>query len=658
MYSDLPLEKRIFGKDDMTALAESEIPEKNQEAEHFLNDSQELMLKAQKDAEIAKAVARQAISQAFQQSEAAIKRAEVLASAFDDVLEGSFGQTDHNENESDAEPAGHESMKSNRVKKLLNNGQNPLNAISDVTRSIFNNKAVDAETRMDFFNLVIRQSKQLRELVDDLVRQQAQKEIDKAIEEAKSDRIASKLAVQQTQDEVRKAREEAEKARNEAEASRKDAEEAISIARQWIEQAKDEAAAGKRTADVKLSQAQQQAMGKAQAEIKKAKDEVAAAKEAAGIAIKRAEAEALRSRREAEEARTAILESQQAVESAQTESRKAIEKAESAQRQIQEAVIQAQQQSYQDLCQEMNRIKAEAEATRKSACESIARAQEESRKAKEEAAMVKKDAEEALGHAREETRKAREEAEKARQTLAEVVARTQEECRKAKEEAEASILMANETMKLARQDIIGMTIDEITRTRRELEAASKKPSVMRDITPKLENRAVEETSNPRKETSPDNKETISPHQIITEAVQSAEGTALPKNNLIILSIPGTLPAIEADGTRIRQVLLSLITNAIQLSRENNAINVRAEVRDNELLIQVKDHGTGIPPAEISDVFEEYYQATSRGDANGPGPGLHICRQIIEAHGGRIWAESAEGQGSTFSFTLPLIPESH
>ena len=84
--------------------------------------------------------------------------------------------------------------------------------------------------------------------------------------------------------------------------------------------------------------------------------------------------------------------------------------------------------------------------------------------------MVKKDAEEALGHAREEARKARGEAEKAKQSLTEIVARTQEECRKAKEEAEASILMANETMKLARQDIIGMTIDEITKTRQELGA--------------------------------------------------------------------------------------------------------------------------------------------------------------------------------------------
>jgi signal transduction histidine kinase len=131
--------------------------------------------------------------------------------------------------------------------------------------------------------------------------------------------------------------------------------------------------------------------------------------------------------------------------------------------------------------------------------------------------------------------------------------------------------------------------------------------------------------------------------------------ALQKKIVIILSIPGTLPAIEADGTRIKQVILNLITNAVKFSPENSAIIVRAEVRKDELLIQIKDRGTGIPHEELESVFEEGYRAANYGEVAGLGLGLHICWQIVTAHGGRIWAESLEGQGSTFSLALPLAP---
>jgi signal transduction histidine kinase len=536
-----------------------------------------------------------------------------------------------------------------------------------------------------------------------------------------------------------------------------------------VEQAKNETKAEKKTAELVVSQAQQQAMSQAAVEVKKAKVEVEAAKEAAGIAIKRAEAEIHKSKKEVEEtsnhaqvnialaqdrtqqeaekvetikqqsqialdraqaeaarakeeAEIARRESQQAISRAREESQKAIEEAELVKRKLQETVIQAQQQNYQDICEEMNKIKEEAETTKKAAYEAIVRAQEEGRKAKEEAEMVKKAAEEALSRAREESRKAKEEAEKAKQTILEVVGKAQEESRKVKEEAEASILMANEVMKRARQDIIGITIGEITKTRQELEAASQDPHMLLDTPPKeappaaeepeqssqvdgnyvaavlhemraplhsisgfaslmLEdgvsdiktqkeflaivvqqseslNRLLDDLSgllSPDSETFCIDKEPVSPHKLITEAVQGAQGTALQKKNVIILSIPNTLPQIEADGQRIKQVLLNLITNAIKFSSDNNAIVVRAEVHDSELLIQVKDHGIGIPQAEMSAIFDKYYQATNRGDVEGHGLGLHICKEIVEAHGGRIWAESLEGQGSTFSLTLPLVP---
>jgi signal transduction histidine kinase len=761
------------------AAARDAASRKTPEGEPIVSDAQELLLKAQKDAELAKAVARQAISQAFKTSEASVKRAETLAKAFDDALQGSMAPVHPEDKESGPASAHGRASRAGLAKKLLNNGQNPLNAISDMTRSFFTSKTIDAETRKDFYDLVVRRSRQLRELVDDLVREQAQRKIEKAIDEAKSDRIASKLAVQQAQEElkrireeaeeeVRNAREEARKAKNEVEASRRDAEEAINLAKGWVEKAKNETTAEKKSAEVMVSRAEQQAMSRAALEVKKAMDEVQAAKEAAGLAVKRAEVEVQRTKKEAEEAKnryyadlsvaqerarqeaekveaikqqtqvaldralaeatrakeevaTTRRESQQAVARARDESQKAIEETELVKRRLQETVIQAQQQSYQDICAEMNRIKEEAETTKKAAYDAIVRAQEESRKAQEEAGAVKQAAEEGLARAMEESRKAKEEAEKTKQALQEVVARAQEENRKIKEDAETSIKLANEAMKRARQDIIGMTIGEITKTRQELEAASQDPRVIaesagkatapappepepsshvdgdyvaavlhemraplhsisgfanlmledgvQDIKTQKEflsivvqqseslNRLIDDLSgllSPDGETFRIDKQMVSPQKLITEAVKGAQGTASQKKNVIILSLPNNLPPVEADGQRIKQVLLNLINNAVKFSAENNAITVRAEAQNNELLVQVKDHGIGIPPAEMPSVFDEHYRASNCGGAAGQGLGLHICKEIVEAHGGRIWAESLEGQGSTFSFALPLV----
>ena len=122
--------------------------------------------------------------------------------------------------------------------------------------------------------------------------------------------------------------------------------------------------------------------------------------------------------------------------------------------------------------------------------------------------------------------------------------------------------------------------------------------------------------------------------------------------MIRSSFPSTLPEIQADKQRIKQVLFNLITNAIKFSHDDNPITIKADVLDNEVLIQVSDHGIGIPQADIPAIFNKHYRATNHRDTTGLGLGLHICRQIVEAHGGHIRAESVEGQGSTFSFTLP------
>ena len=176
------LKNSISGnKDGMKfgAETESEISRKTREADHVVSDSQELLLKAQKDAELAKAVARQAISQAFKQSEASVKRAETFARAFDDALQSSVGQVRHEDREYRAALLDNASAESGLAKTSLEHDQHPLHAISDITETFFANNTIDTETRKDFYDLIIRPSHQLRELVDDLVNQQARERIKK-----------------------------------------------------------------------------------------------------------------------------------------------------------------------------------------------------------------------------------------------------------------------------------------------------------------------------------------------------------------------------------------------------------------------------------------------------------------------------------------------
>lgn len=114
-----------------------------------------------------------------------------------------------------------------------------------------------------------------------------------------------------------------------------------------------------------------------------------------------------------------------------------------------------------------------------------------------------------------------------------------------------------------------------------------------------------------------------------------------------------LPQVSADEGRVEQALLNLIHNAIKFTPPGGRIDVTARVDGNNLLVSVSDTGVGISPDDLPRVFERFYKADRARAGGGTGLGLAIAKHIIEAHGGRIWAESIEGKGSTFSFTLPL-----
>jgi signal transduction histidine kinase len=115
------------------------------------------------------------------------------------------------------------------------------------------------------------------------------------------------------------------------------------------------------------------------------------------------------------------------------------------------------------------------------------------------------------------------------------------------------------------------------------------------------------------------------------------------------------PIVEADPDRITQVLRNLLDNAIKYSPEGGLIIVRAEDSPDEVIVSVADQGLGIAPEHLHQLFDKFFRART-GLAQhvvGSGLGLPICHAIVESHGGRIWAESVVGQGTTFYFTLPL-----
>jgi signal transduction histidine kinase len=122
-------------------------------------------------------------------------------------------------------------------------------------------------------------------------------------------------------------------------------------------------------------------------------------------------------------------------------------------------------------------------------------------------------------------------------------------------------------------------------------------------------------------------------------------------------VANDLPPVEADRERIHQVLFNLVDNAFRFTQPGGEVTVRAVRENGSCEVSVEDTGPGIPPEHLPLVFERFYRvdpSRSREDG-GTGIGLAIARSVVEAHGGRIWAESRVGEGTRFRFVLPATP---
>jgi two-component system phosphate regulon sensor histidine kinase PhoR len=146
-------------------------------------------------------------------------------------------------------------------------------------------------------------------------------------------------------------------------------------------------------------------------------------------------------------------------------------------------------------------------------------------------------------------------------------------------------------------------------------------------------------------------------EFIERCAETALMKASRKQITLDIEIPPGLPAVRGDATLLRDVLQNLVDNAIQYTPPCGRIRVSARVNSNsnEMVIEVMDTGIGIPLIDQERIFERFYRvdaARSR-EAGGTGLGLSIAKHIVDAHGGRLWVESTVGEGSRFSFSIPL-----
>jgi len=125
-----------------------------------------------------------------------------------------------------------------------------------------------------------------------------------------------------------------------------------------------------------------------------------------------------------------------------------------------------------------------------------------------------------------------------------------------------------------------------------------------------------------------------------------------------LRLPGSLPPVWVDSDRLRQVVQNLMINALKFTPEGGKIVLKARVKENSLLVEVQDNGPGIPKQDVNRLFQPYHrQSGDLEHLSGLGLGLALCKYLVELHDGTIWANSRVGKGSTFGFSIPLVPPS-
>lgn len=148
-----------------------------------------------------------------------------------------------------------------------------------------------------------------------------------------------------------------------------------------------------------------------------------------------------------------------------------------------------------------------------------------------------------------------------------------------------------------------------------------------------------------------------PSAIVEQAMHMFGVEAAEQRMALTSRLSPDLPSVAADGGRVVQVLGNLLRNAMKFTPDHGSITVAATLGNGAVIFSVADTGAGIPAHLQPRVFDRYWQhGGGSGNKRGSGLGLAIAKGIVEAHGGRIWFESTAGEGSTFSFTIPIAAD--
>jgi two-component system sensor histidine kinase KdpD len=148
------------------------------------------------------------------------------------------------------------------------------------------------------------------------------------------------------------------------------------------------------------------------------------------------------------------------------------------------------------------------------------------------------------------------------------------------------------------------------------------------------------------------REWVSLEEVVGAALNRLEGRLAERE--LRVALPADLPLLPFDAVLIEQVLINLLENSLKYGAD--PIEISASAQSGGVMVEVADHGPGIPVGEEARVFDKFHRAAREGSPGGVGLGLAICRGIVAAHGGKIWVQNREQGGAAFRFTLPLVGE--
>jgi NtrC-family two-component system sensor histidine kinase KinB len=155
-------------------------------------------------------------------------------------------------------------------------------------------------------------------------------------------------------------------------------------------------------------------------------------------------------------------------------------------------------------------------------------------------------------------------------------------------------------------------------------------------------------------------EELDPNVAIEQILRPLQVQFTEKGVALETDLPASLPHLVADEQALASVLTNLVTNALKHTDPGGTVSVRARADDGALLVSVRDNGHGIPPEYLASIFDKFVQVkqASESTPGSVGLGLAIAKEIVEAYGGSIWAESESGRGSTFHFRIPALAHQH